>query len=133
MLNRPIMSNYDSLLRVIRHVRNRWRLRQTLRGAAIVLAACIAALAISAFGMDQFRYSAWSVWMFRAFTYLGLIALIVRFIIVPLRKRVSDEQVALYIEEHDPSLQAAVVSAVEVGSEERQGPNLSPALVNRLV
>ncbi|MGH9460354.1 MAG: DUF4175 family protein, partial [Vicinamibacteria bacterium] len=148
MMNTRLMSSYDELIRVIHHVRNRWRLRQALRGAAIVLTAVMAGLALSAFGMDQFRYSDWSVWTFRALTYLGLIALIVRFLVVPLLKRVSDQQVALYIEEHDPSLQAAVVSAVEVGSagenranqESQVNPvsesgrtNLSPALIDRLV
>jgi hypothetical protein len=34
----------------------------------------------------------------------------------PLRKRVSDEQVALYVEEHEPSLQAALLSAVDIGA-----------------
>ena len=84
MLNVPIMSSYDELLRVIRHVRNRWRLRLALRGAAIVLAAGLLALAVSAFGIDQLRYSNWAVWAFRAFTYLGLIGLTVRFIVLPL-------------------------------------------------
>ena len=65
MLNAPIMSNYGELLRVIRHVRNRWRLRLALRGAAIVLAAGLLALAMSAFGIDQLRYSNWAVWAFR--------------------------------------------------------------------
>ena len=132
MLNVPIMSSYDELLRVIRHVRNRWRLRLALRGAAIVLAAGLLALAVSAFGIDQLRYSNWAVWAFRAFTYLGLIGLTVRFIVLPLGRRVTDEQVALYLEENDPSLQAAVVSAVEVGAEKNR-PNLSPALIERLV
>jgi hypothetical protein len=133
MLNAPVVSSYDELIRVIRHVRNRWRLRLALRGAAVVLAVGIAALAVSAFGMDQLRYSGSSVWVFRAFTYLGLIGLTVRFIVLPLLKRVSDQQVALYIEENDPSLQAAVVSAVEVGSDEKERPSLSPALIRRLV
>ena len=137
MLNVPIMSSYDELLRVIRHVRNRWRLRLALRGAAIVLAAGLLALAVSAFGIDQLRYSNWAVWAFRAFTYLGLIGLTVRFIVLPLGRRVTDEQVALYLEENDPSLQAAVVSAVEAGAkvkdDEKNRTNLSPALIERLV
>ena len=132
MLDASILSSYGELLRVIRHVRNRWRLRLALRGAAIVLAAGLLALAVSAFGIDQLRYSTWAVWVFRAFTYLGLIGLTVRFIVLPLGRRVTDEQVALYLEENDPSLQAAVVSAVEVGAEKNR-PNLSLALIERLV
>ena len=33
-----------------------------------------------------------------------------------LRRRVTDLQVALYVEEHEPSLQAAILSAVDIGA-----------------
>jgi hypothetical protein len=62
--------------------------------------------------------------------------LTIRFLIMlPLFRRISDEQVALYIEEHNPALQQAVVSAVEAGGEvERQvRPDLSPTLIRELV
>ena len=53
------------------------------------------------------------------------------FLFKPLRHRVTDEQVALYLEEHEPSLQAMLISAVEAS---RRGETpLSPALVQRLV
>ena len=35
------------------------------------------------------------------------------FFVRPLMRQASDEQVALYLEEHEPSLQAAIISAVE--------------------
>ena len=35
------------------------------------------------------------------------------FLVRPLRRQVTDEQVALYLEEHEPSLQATLLSAVE--------------------
>ena len=43
----------------------------------------------------------------------------------------TDEQVALYLEEHEPSLQAAIISAVEAERGSRRAQ--SPALVQRLV
>ena len=53
------------------------------------------------------------------------------FLVRPLRWRVTDEQVALYLEEHEPSLQATLISAIEAS---RRGETpLSPALVQRLV
>ena len=36
---------------------------------------------------------------------------------VPLRRKVTDEQVALYLEEHEPSLQATLLSAVEASQQ----------------
>ena len=35
------------------------------------------------------------------------------FVVRPLRRRVTDDQVALYLEEHEPTLEATVLSAVE--------------------
>ena len=130
-------SGYPQLIRAIRHVRSRWRLRNVLKGLAFVVLFGFTAFAISTYGMEYFRYSVWAVRLFRSFTYLALLAIAIRFIIRPLAKRVTSEQVALYMEEHDPSLKEAVSSAVEMGkpAEEasRSRPHLSQALVQKLV
>ncbi len=52
------------------------------------------------------------------------------FLVRPLRRKVSDEQVALYLEEHEPSLQATLLSAVEAS---QHGRPESAALVQRVV
>src|SRR3989304_8776064 len=106
---------YPQLIRVVRYVRNRWRLRNVLKGVAFLILFGLVAFAVSAYGMEQFRYTAWSVRLFRVFTYLALLGLFLRFIYRPLSKRVADEQVARYMEEHDPSLKEAVSAAVEMG------------------
>ncbi len=136
MFNRPRGSGYEDLIGIIRNVRRRWRVRLALRGAAIVVALGFLALAVSAYGMDFFRYSEWSVTLFRVFAYLAMAGLAVRFLILlPLFRRVSDEQVALYIEEHNPELQQAVVSAVEAGSdnEGKFAIPVSSKLIEKLV
>src|SRR5690349_11603751 len=48
----------------------------------------------------------------------------------PLSRKVSDEQVALYLEEHEPSLDSTILSAMEAA--ERPG-EWSPDLIRRLV
>lgn len=128
-------AGYDELRRVIRGVRRRWRLKIALRGAAVVLVTGLVAFAVSAYAMDHFRYEPWAVTGFRLFAYVALLALATRFLVLPLWGRVSDERVALYLEENEPSLQAAVLSAVEVGREARPARRLdrSPALIRRLV
>jgi hypothetical protein len=111
-------------------------MRLALRGAAIVFALGFLAFAVSAYGMDFFRYSEWSVALFRIFAYLAMLGLAVRFLVLlPLFRRVSDEQVALYIEEHNPELQQAVISAVEAGADkEGKGVTLvSQELIEKLV
>jgi hypothetical protein len=47
-------------------------------------------------------------------------------LVLPLRRRVTDEQVALYLEEHEPTLQNTLISALEADS-----PAASPALARR--
>ena len=85
--------------------------------------------------MDHFRYEDWAVTSFRLFAYVTLFALTTRFLVFPLWGRVSDERVALYLEEHEPSLQAAVLSAVggRAASRARAHRDVSRALVERLV
>jgi hypothetical protein len=131
---------YPQLIRVVRYVRNRWRLRNVVKGIAFLILFGLVAFAVSAYGMEHFRYSAWSVRLFRIFTYLALLGLFLRFIYRPLGKKVADEQVARYMEEHDPSLKEAISTAVEVGrpleplDEDKDGRRfVSPALVERLV
>jgi hypothetical protein len=124
----------DALRRTIREVRRRYRLRVALRGLAISLFAALLTFVVSAFGMDQFRYSPWAIASFRIFAYAACLGLLVRFLLLPLLTRVSDEQVALYVEEHEPSLDAALVSAVESEPRAKENrPDLSPELVRRLV
>jgi hypothetical protein len=125
----------DDLVGVIRRVRNRWRVRIALRGLAIVLAAGLAAFLVSSYGLEFFRFSAGSVIAFRALTWLTLAGLGFRYLFRPLARSVSDERVALYLEEHEPTLDATVLSALE---ETKRGartgsPDYSPALVDRLV
>jgi hypothetical protein len=94
-------SSHEDLVRIVRSVKHRWRLRVLLRGLAIVLATGVGALLISAYGMDYFRFDDRAVLWFRVFAYLALVVVAVRFLILPLTKRVSDERVALYLEDGD--------------------------------
>ncbi len=105
----------DSALKtLIREVRSRWRLKNVLKGLAMVLGTGIAVFALSAYGMDYFRFGPASIIVFRVLTYAALAVLAWRYLVRPLRHRVSDERVALYIEEHEPELQGEIVSAVEI-------------------
>jgi hypothetical protein len=131
----PPRGDGRDLRRVIRGVRRRWRLKVALKGTAIAFGFGLVAFAISAYGMDHFRYTPTAIAAFRVFTWTAFVGLLVRFLALPLAVRLPDERVALYIEEHDPSLQAALLSAVEMGPERvaRDRLDLSPHLAERLV
>ena len=120
----------ERLLRILTSVRRRWRLRIALRGGSIVLAACTAAFLVSAYGVNALRFSPGALLSFRLLTWLVVGVVAIRYLIRPLRRRVGDDQVALYLEEHEPTLEATLLAAVEA---EREGEHYSPDLVRGLV
>jgi outer membrane murein-binding lipoprotein Lpp len=130
---RPSESPSD-LVGIIHQVRRRWRSKLMLRGAVGVLGLGVAALILSAWGLESWRFSPNSIVTFRIVMALALAGLVGWFLVRPLLWRVSDEQVALYLEEHEPSLQAEIISAIEasrlVGTE---GSPHSAVLVRRLI
>ena len=128
-------SSHEDLVRIIRSVRTRWRLGMLLRGVSILVVAGLVAFLVSAYGMDRFRFDPTAVLIFRIVAYTALVAVIIRFLVLPLRKRVSDEQVALYLEEHESSLKGYVLSGVEFGAEaDGTGQSgRSAALIRQLV
>ena len=136
MLRNPWSSgSRDDLFDVIRRVRNRWRLRVAMRGTAIVAAAGLAAFLLSSYGLEFFKFSVGAVVAFRLLTWVTMIGLVYWFLVRPLARAIPDERVALYLEEHDPSLQAAVLSALEETKlgDRTESPDYSQALVDRLI
>jgi hypothetical protein len=113
------MSHHDELLRIIREVRGRWRWKVVLRSATVLVGAAILALLAVSYGLERFRFSPASIIVARVVTYAVLVALGWFFFVRPLGRRVSDQQVALYLEEHEPSFEQALLSAVDVGAQDR--------------
>jgi len=128
------MDHRLELVDVIRRVRNRWRMKLALRGAVVVVAGTVLALMLSASGLESFRFSAASIIAFRVIAVGVFVALLCYGLIWPLRRRVSDAQVAMYLEECDPTLEAALISAVEAAAvaDSADAPH-SPRLVEKLV
>lgn len=124
-------SNHAALLHVVRAVRNRWRARIILQNLALVVGIGVALLLLSAFVVDKLRFAPAAVAVARGIAYLVVGAAAVRFLVLPFRRRVTDAQVALYLEEHERGLDGQLLSAVQFGSPDAAGP--SRALVERLV
>jgi hypothetical protein len=125
------MDHRTELVDVIRRVRNRWRVRLALRGAVVVAAGTLLALLLSASGLESFRFSAPAIITFRILTVTVFVGLLIYGLVWPLRRRVTDAQVAMYLEECDPTLEAAIISAVEATT--AGSPAHSPRLVEKLV
>ena len=111
----PAAASRDDLRRAIRRVRSRWRIRRLLLGLAALAGAGLVVFGASSAAMDALRYEPWVVRSLAAAAWLLFAAAVWRFFWRPLRSRVSDQQVALYVEEHDPELREAVVTGVEIG------------------
>src|SRR5918997_4013530 len=102
----------------LRNVRNRWRFAVALRGLVVVLGASLLVVVAVALVMDALRYAPSAVVAARILVWTAVVALAARFLALPLTRRIPDERVALYLEEREPSLDAAVVTAVQFGQDE---------------
>jgi hypothetical protein len=123
-------SSSSTLLEIVAEVRRRWRVKLLMRGAVSVAGIVFVLLLLAAYGLEWARFSPLAVVMGRVVMAVALVASVAWFIVRPLRRRVTDEQVALYLEEREPSLQETLVSAVEAS---RAGHPESAALVRRVV
>ena len=125
-------ADQGQLAGVVSGVRNRWRLKRALHGATITVAIAFAMLAISAYATRALHYGDASLWVFRIISLAVIVASAMRFIVKPVRATPRDAQVALYIEEHEPTLEGAVITAVDVHAATANAAR-SPALVARLL
>ena len=121
-----------ALLEVIRQVRHRWRVKLAIRGAVGFIAATVLALVASAYALEALRFSPGAILSFRIILFVVAAALAGWFLVRPLMRKVSDDQVALYLEEHEPTLEATIITAMDA---ERGGRahEMSPSLVRKLV
>src|SRR6185295_1140792 len=121
----------SDLVAVIHEVRRRWRMKLALRGGAMAAGCLVVALVLSAVMVQWLRFTPESILLFRIVLAVVGAVLVYALLARPVMRRVIDEQVALYLEEHEPSLEAAIISAVDA---EHSGlAAQSPALVGKLV
>jgi len=118
------------LLEVVRQVRRRWRLKLALRGAVGFLLAGVLAIIAIAYTLEALKFTPQSIFWFRIITGLVLGTAAAWFFARPLSRKVTDEQVALYLEEHEPSLDSSILSAMEASG---APADWSPELMQRLI
>ncbi|MGE3705659.1 MAG: DUF4175 family protein [Vicinamibacterales bacterium] len=127
-------ARHQELIDVIHRVRNRWRMRLALRGVVVVVAGTLLALLLSASSLEALRFSPGAITSFRLAAFIVFAGLTWIGLVRPLMRRVTDSQVAMYLEESDPTLQTALLSAVESSGAAGTDPNgPSPRLIERIV
>src|SRR3954462_6695915 len=102
------------LLKVVRGVRTRRKLKHALRGLGLALAGTFIVYAITAIVVHSLNYSETSVMAGRAVCIVAFVALIIQFAVRPLLPRIQDERAALYLEEHEPTVDGAIFTSIEV-------------------
>ncbi len=123
------MNSYNYLLSRIRTVRRRWRAQMLVKGIGLFLAAGALVLGLGVWGGDLFGFRPAAVWILRGITGVALILVALRFLYLPLSRRVSDIQIARFVEERFPELQDRLVTAVEYGGTGRVSPGLLDLLI----
>src|SRR5712691_1408338 len=124
----------SELTSIVRQIRKRWRMKLALRGAAFVVAGGLLALLVSAYGLERLKFSPGSIIAFRLAMIMISGTLAGYFFVMPQWRRVTDEQVALYLEECEPTLETAILSAIEAErGVHTANHSASPALARRLV
>ena len=122
------------LIGAVRGVRLRWKLRRAMLGAAITIAGALVVLVALAYILRALDYGDTAVIVGQSIAVATVLGLAWWAIVRPLLPNPSDEQMALFIEEREPSLDATLLTAVELDRDERTSGSLgrSPALASRL-
>jgi len=112
MRHRSNSSERRELQDVVRTVRSRWRIRNALRGLIFTVLAGVAALLVLSATMHRWSGSPVGATVLSFALYLGVAVVAVQTLVRPLLRRVTDLQVAQYLEEHEPALRAEILTAV---------------------
>ena len=125
-------SSAERLLQLLDRLREQRRQRLLLEGAAYVFIAALAAMLVGALVTRFVGTTGTGVMAARALGYGLVLAAAARWLFIPLRRKASGEEFALYVEERAPGLRQALISAVHEIHQpaDRQA---SPALTARVV
>src|SRR5262249_38413636 len=122
----------ERLIGIISAVRKRRNLLTVLRGLAITIVVTAAMLVIAGLAAYRFRFNTAALVSLRIIAVLSVIAAVYFALVRPLRRRVSDNQLARLVEEKHPGIDDRFVTAMEFSSEEQRAA-FSPVIVDRLV
>jgi len=121
------------LAAILARVRRRWRWRRALLGTVWFLAVFSAVALLGALTVDAWRFAPEVVVAVRIGIYVLCAGALLYFVALPILQRVSDERLALYVEEREPSLGMALASATEIAGDARHSTDHSAVLERGLL
>ena len=109
------------LAAILGRVGRRRRLRRALLGTVWFLMAFTTVALLGALAVDAWRFAPEVVVAVRVASYLLWAVALLYFVAFPIVQRVSHGQLALYVEEREPSLAMALASATEIAGRDGNG------------
>jgi len=127
------MSDYQQLAAQFDGVRTSWKRTAALSGLAIVITESIGILTVLLFldwlyqPLPMLRLSMWTA------AVAVVIWFVMRHVLSPLSKKIPDEQIALYIEEHRADLDGVLITAAEYGQRRERATGGQAALIDAVM
>ncbi|MEO8337752.1 MAG: hypothetical protein ABI664_22435, partial [bacterium] len=128
------MTPANQLLDSLGTLRRQWRQRVILESIVWIAGAAILAVIAGLLITKLFGTTSTSLLVMRGVGYALIVVAVVRWMIMPLIRRASDERFALYVEERAPQLRQSLLSAVHelrAPENERASPSLTARLIER--
>ncbi len=119
------------LASLLQSARRRWRLRHLAVGVAITLSLVVLVLVLASLALEVARFAPAAITIARVVLGLITFGVVGRWIVWPLIRSLSDERLALYLEERVPQLGGALLTAVSMRPQADAG--LSGALERGVV
>jgi len=119
---------YEHLQVEFGRARRRWKRAAALAGLALVLLESVGIVTLVILLSLFYGHIPWARYGLFTAGAAAIVVLTVRHIVRPLLRRIPDEQIALYAEEHDAEFEGALVTAAEFGRK----AGISP-LQNRMI
>src|SRR4029079_15592483 len=124
------MSPETNLLQdLLRRARSRRQLLLSLRVVPIRVGVVAALVLLTGWAAHRYRYNGGALITLRIGALLMVLATIYFALLRPLMRRISDARLARLIEEHQPSAEDRLVTAVEYSNNDS---HISPAIMHRL-
>ena len=123
------MDSFERLTSRVKTVRRKWRTQMLVRGGSLFLACAIAFLILGVWGADLFGFKPAAEWTMRILAGAAVVIVAVRFLLLPMRRRISDVQIAQFIEERYPQLEDRLITAIEFGHSRGTSPGMLDLLI----
>jgi hypothetical protein len=111
-------------------VRARRRAQVLAKGISLFLASAIVLLVLGVWGADLFGFEPAAVWSVRTLAGSAVFLVAWYFLCLPLRARVTDVQIAQFVEERYPQLEDRLVTAVEFGGQKKESAGMIDLLIS---